>query len=259
MAKIPSFNFYSQDFLIGCADMTMEERGQYITLLCLQHQKGHLSAKAIMLGIGLPPDKIPDVMRKFKTDIDGLFYNERLEQEAVKKSKYIQHQIDNVNKRWHPDTGESDNGIDLVNTKDIPLEIEIEIRNSNKNIEEEKEINKKEKNLRLLNERKKQFAVQISQFKSQYPDNMLLKFYNYWSEMNKSGTQMRYEMEKTWELARRLTTWASRDNDFQKPQDIISYKELIERFNKGEADMWEKYEATQINGKKMWKRKPTSV
>ena len=45
--KDPAFVFYTGDFLTGVIDMTMEERGQYITLLCLQHQKGHFSKKTL--------------------------------------------------------------------------------------------------------------------------------------------------------------------------------------------------------------------
>jgi len=51
MAKDPAFLFYSSDFLSGITDLTMEERGQYITLLCLQHQKGSLSEKTIRLSV----------------------------------------------------------------------------------------------------------------------------------------------------------------------------------------------------------------
>jgi hypothetical protein len=44
-----------------------------------------------------------------------------------------------------------------------------------------------------------------------YPIEMLAKFFDYWSEPNRSNTKMRYELEKTWSLARRLKTWADRD------------------------------------------------
>tara|TARA_R110002050_G_scaffold268962_1_gene411152 strand:- start:225 stop:347 length:123 start_codon:yes stop_codon:yes gene_type:complete len=33
-AKAPAFQLYAQDFLTGVMDLTMEERGVYITLLC---------------------------------------------------------------------------------------------------------------------------------------------------------------------------------------------------------------------------------
>ena len=34
--KAPAFQLYAQDFLTGVMDLTMEERGVYITLLCKQ-------------------------------------------------------------------------------------------------------------------------------------------------------------------------------------------------------------------------------
>ena len=86
--KDPAFLFYSSDFLTGVSDLTMEERGQYITLLCMQHQKGHLSEKTCRLILGLPNLSLAqDVMKKFKKDENGLYYNERLEQEVAKRAK----------------------------------------------------------------------------------------------------------------------------------------------------------------------------
>ena len=49
---------------------------------------------------------------------------------------------------------------------------------------------------------------------------MLRKFFDYWSEMNKSGTKMRFELERTWEVSKRLATWASRDNNFKFSMEI---------------------------------------
>jgi uncharacterized protein YdaU (DUF1376 family) len=85
--KDPAVLFYTSDFLTGVADLTMEERGQYITLLCMQHQKGHLSEKTICLTIG----KVSvDVMNKFQKDENGLYYQHRMEEESDKRSKYIE-------------------------------------------------------------------------------------------------------------------------------------------------------------------------
>ncbi len=53
-----------------------------------------------------------------------------------------------------------------------------------------------------------------------YGKDMVRKFYDYWTEPNKSKTKMRFELERTWDLKRRLNTWASRErvdsNDTQK-------------------------------------------
>jgi hypothetical protein len=97
IGKDPAFLFYTSDFYSGISDLTMEERGQYITLLCLQHLKGHLSDKAVKLAVGNPS---PDVMAKFKKDSDGLWYNERLNAEVSKRRAFSERQSENAKKRW---------------------------------------------------------------------------------------------------------------------------------------------------------------
>jgi len=95
--KDPAFLFYTSDFYGGISDLTMEERGQYITLLCLQHLKGHLSEKTILLSV---PNVSPDVMKKFIKDENNLFYNIRLEKEINKRLEYAEKQRERVKKRW---------------------------------------------------------------------------------------------------------------------------------------------------------------
>jgi len=85
--KDPAFLFYSSDFLSGVTDLTMEERGQYITLLCLQHQKGHLPEKTIRLSVG---SVSVDVLKKFSIDKDGSFFNERLDIEIQKRIEFTE-------------------------------------------------------------------------------------------------------------------------------------------------------------------------
>ena len=48
------------------------------------------------------------------------------------------------------------------------------------------------------------------------------KFISYWTELNKSGTKQRWQMEKTFELKRRLATWFGNVNKFgAKPVKTI--------------------------------------
>jgi len=91
MPKDPAFLFYSSDFITGCADLTMEERGQFITLMCLQHQKGALSEKIIKLQCG--GNVSPDVMAKFEQNEDGLFFNSRVKKEKEKRQTYSSYKI----------------------------------------------------------------------------------------------------------------------------------------------------------------------
>ena len=84
--KDPAFLFYASDFLTGCTNLTMEERGQYITLLCIQHQTGHLSEKTIRLALG---SVSVDVISKFVKDENDLYYNIRLDIEIEKRTNFI--------------------------------------------------------------------------------------------------------------------------------------------------------------------------
>lgn len=86
MAKDPAFLFYSSDFLNGISDLTMEERGQYITMLCLQHQKGALSEKTIRLSVG---SVSVDVLSKFQKNEIGEFFNTRLNSEIDKRTNFV--------------------------------------------------------------------------------------------------------------------------------------------------------------------------
>lgn len=92
MSKDPAFLFYSQDFYTGTVFMTDDQVGKYIRLLCLQHQKGHLEEKH-MLNICKTYDK--DVFSKFIRDGQGLYYNERLEKEIVRRTSYCENRRKN--------------------------------------------------------------------------------------------------------------------------------------------------------------------
>ena len=99
MAKDPAFLFYSSDFLNGIADLTMEERGQYITLLCLQHQKGELTEKTIRLSLG---SVSVDVVSKFLRLKNGNLVNERLAIEIEKRKLFTESRRNNGSKGGRP-------------------------------------------------------------------------------------------------------------------------------------------------------------
>jgi uncharacterized protein YdaU (DUF1376 family) len=120
MAKDPAFLFYTSDFLSGVSDLTMEERGQYITLLCLQHQKGHLSDKVINLCVG---NATADVLHKFSIDNDGLYFSPRLDIEIAKRVEHSQKQRKRALDGWEKRKATAD-------ATALPLEN----RNENENI-----------------------------------------------------------------------------------------------------------------------------
>lgn len=127
--KDPAFLFYSSDFLSGTMLMTDEEIGQYIKLLCLQHQKGHLKEKD-MLNICKTYNE--DIFSKFKKDKEGNYYNERLEYESNKRKAYSESRRNNRKKK---ETHEDD-------VKNICNSYEKHMENANANENENININK---------------------------------------------------------------------------------------------------------------------
>jgi hypothetical protein len=79
--------------------------------------------------------------------------------------------------------------------------------NDNKNINKEKIV--KEKSL-SLSDRIEKFKNELIPFVERYGKDMIFAFFDYWSEPNPSKTKMKFEMQKTWDIAKRLRTWERR-------------------------------------------------
>ena len=62
-----------------------------------------------------------------------------------------------------------------------------------------------------LEKRNKSFYESLVPYVDVYGKELIRAFYDYWTEPNKSKTKMRFELEKTWDVKRRLNTWASRE------------------------------------------------
>ena len=64
-----------------------------------------------------------------------------------------------------------------------------------------------------LKERKLAFGMQLKPFSEIYPRPMLAEFYDYWTEVKEGGRKMRFEKEKTFEIAKRLARWKKNDDE----------------------------------------------
>lgn len=87
------------------------------------------------------------------------------------------------------------------------------------NIKKERESRKREKEPEAapnaLQRRKEDFYNSLVPFVARYGRETIRAFFDYWSEPNRSATKMRCELERTWQTARRLAVWASRERDFK--------------------------------------------
>jgi uncharacterized protein YdaU (DUF1376 family) len=97
MGKDPAVLFYTSDFLTGTSRFTDEQEGQYIRALCNQHQGGHFTLKELLAFIKTEDSP---VMKKFIKDQSGLYFNERMDLEKEKRSKYSASRSKNIGSRW---------------------------------------------------------------------------------------------------------------------------------------------------------------
>lgn len=103
MAKDPAFLFFPGDWLGGTMTLNRHQKGAYLDLLMVQFNNGHMSLDDIKETLG---DKDfgdfweSKLKKKFKIDSDGLYFNKKLEDEVLKRRKFIEHQRENAKKRW---------------------------------------------------------------------------------------------------------------------------------------------------------------
>ena len=135
---------------------------------------------------------------------------------------------------------------------------------NNKKEEEYKEIlssesTKKDAAVAATLSRKDQFYESLVPYVGRYPKDMIRAFYDYWTEMNRSRTKMRFEQQPTWELAKRLVTWANKDKAYgnrkqtpnayeQKQADSDRRKtQLMEEFAQADRDFIARQQAAHAS------------
>jgi uncharacterized protein YdaU (DUF1376 family) len=202
MAKDPAFLFYSSDFLSGVMDLDMEERGQYITLLCAQHQKGPLSEKTIRLLVGSISVSVLD---KFQKTDEGLFFNARLSIEIENRIAFTESRKLNGSKGGRPkkETYEKPNGYALAKASE--------------NLPENENENRIETGIEVRKEslRENQFQIpdqaEIYDFVlHKYPSANIQGALNFadkfWSHYENNGWKVGKNKMKNWKLA--ISSWS---------------------------------------------------
>lgn len=192
MAKDPAFLFYTGDFTTGTQFFSDEQVGKFLRLLMAQHQHGHLTEQQ-MIFICKSYDK--EVFSKFQKDSDGLFYNVRLEFEVNKRRSFSESRSKNKSGK----------------TKIISKSYDNHMENENENKIKKENTNNKDIDSRILI-----FKKTLTPFFQTYETEMLKNFFEYWTEKTPNGKKFRQEMQKTWDIKRRLHKWSL--NNFDKPK-----------------------------------------
>lgn len=83
--------------------------------------------------------------------------------------------------------------------------------------------------LNNIDKRAEKFKEQVFEFSNQYDSDLLNNFFDYWSEPNKSNTKMKYELQQTFDIKRRLSTWDRNNFNSIKRNDNSLDAQLVER------------------------------
>jgi hypothetical protein len=91
-------------------------------------------------------------------------------------------------------------------------------------------INNIKKNINI-NERKFNFKFSIWDLK-EISIEIKNEFFNYWSEANHSNTKMKFELEKTWDLEKRINRWISNSKKWTRPEQKSKVEMAISNHQK---------------------------
>jgi len=105
----------------------------------------------------------------------------------------------------------------------------------------EKDITKvisQKKDLPTLQEREKSFYESLIPYVDIYGPEMVRAFYNYWTQVKPNGKKMLWEMQKVFDLKKRLVTWSSREYNKPAPRKndtkMEMYEESLRKIMRGE-------------------------
>jgi hypothetical protein len=84
-------------------------------------------------------------------------------------------------------------------------------KHSQSTVSIDKQLNNKQE---TIEQRKKSFAEILIPFVDIYGKDMIREFYDYWSETTLNNKKMKYELERTWSIERRLKTWSKNSAKF---------------------------------------------
>lgn len=158
------------------------------------------------------------IKEQLKRDCD------KYEQICEKRRKNVEERYKNKEKTTNVDTNVTTN-VDTkttnVTTKyiyDTDTVTDTETGTVSKDVNKE---NIKENSARKLaslslEERKENFYNSLFPYLEQYGKEILREFYEYWTESNHNGNKLRWEMEKTFEISKRLATWKKNETKWNR-------------------------------------------
>lgn len=144
------------------------------------------------------PDKLTQIVfepikQNLKRDLKKWEYKSERNSE-IAKAGWVKRKDANAYERIKVDAKDADKDTVIVKDKDKVIDKDILLK------KETKQIN--------IEDRKQKFIEDLKPFLLQnFTREILNEFFNYWSEHNPDGKKMRFEMEKVFDISKRLAKW----------------------------------------------------
>ncbi len=87
-----------------------------------------------------------------------------------------------------------------------------------------------------LEYRKNEFKNNLEPFLEIYGKDLLNDFFRYWTEHNPDGKKMRFEMEKVFDISKRLKTWSNNEKKFKKAGGMSEREKRLEEVAQLKSD-----------------------
>ena len=95
--------------------------------------------------------------------------------------------------------------------------------------------NTRDNTTRLLSNRKKEFEEEV--FSTNVKTELCSEFVDYWTEQNHSKTKMKFELERTFDIKRRLARWEKNSEKWGVPQQKKSRVQTLITTHKSAREM----------------------
>jgi hypothetical protein len=227
MAKdLPYFKFVVSEWMVGdITGCSLSAQGLFINLCAFYWSKGgDLTLEKLNRKYPRHKKQLTElldegILKISSGKVEVKFLDEQLQERGHVSSK----NSENAKSRWNG--GKSDATALPTHESGNAKSCNIELEKKREELEERREENKREeeniekKNIvadksATLEQRAADFMERVAAFVNDYDKSLLREFYDYWTEKNEGGRKMRFEMEKVFDVGRRLKTWAK--NDKQK-------------------------------------------
>lgn len=154
------------------------------------------------------------IKRQMKRDLVAYEAKKKQWSEAGKASAEAKKAAKEAEEKRSKEINEASTKVNDVENSSTDSTVTVNVTDTvNVNVNDNVTVNKKKGDIDV---RKLKFAETLKPFLEIYGKNLCNDFYKYWTEPNRSNTKFRQEIEKTWDIARRLETWAKNDKNFAK-------------------------------------------